>query len=540
MKKINKIIALLSAFAVTAGVFAGCGSKETTRTTTDGKSFTYWAVMDATASKSLKSYNEMMFFQEMEKHTGVHIDFIHPIEGSTGNEAFIAMLTGDKKPDMIEYWWELYSGGPQQALDDAVIISINDYIKEHAPNYYDYMEGEKGKEDGYAYRLEATTDDGSYYGFNVLNIGETKGFSGLYTRADLLKKWGMEVPETIDEWTAVFAKAKAEGFSKPYTGIADTLSFTSPSSHSFNTAYGVGKEFYVDDGKVVFAPFEKGYKEYVAQLAEWTKAGYIDTGFITNDSQKIEGNMTNGISMTAWGFVGSGIGKILPAAKAKDPKFDLVACPYPVAKKGEISEFQQMYNAASTRAIAISAECGNYEKAIEWCDYRYGEEGMELMLFGVEGDTYTVEEIDGEKRYIYTEKITDYASQGLNSITETLYKYMLPCNYPGYNQHRDYLNGYYQLEQQKDAIKTWNLSVEKAETHRLPSLGYSTEESREITDIKEVAEAALEVALCDIILGKKSIDTYDAAVKEAKANGYDRWIEIVQGAYDRHLQKLDK
>lgn len=538
MKKISKIIALLSALALIAAAFAGCGSKEKTTATTDGKSFTYWTVMDANTAKVHESYNDMMLYQELEKRTGVHIDFTHPIQGSTGQEAFIAMLSGEVIPDMIEYNWGSYTGGPQQALDDDVIIALNDYLEEYAPNYYDYMEGEKGKAEDYRYKLEATTDDGRYYGFNVLSIGETKGFLGIFTRADLLKKWGMDVPETIDEWTAVFAKAKSEGFAKPFTSTCGPLSFRSANSHTFNTAYGVGKDFYLEGEEVVFAPFQSGYKEYVAQLADWTKAGYLDTGFVTNDSAKIEGNMANDISIAAWGYIGSGIGKIMPAAQAKNPQFELVACPYPVATKGGKAEFQQVFAEATTLAIGITPSCGNIEKAVEWCDYIYSEEGSVLQIFGIEGDTYTTEEREDGIHYVYTDKIK-YPTE-FNSVSEALYHYMLPCNHPGLNQHPDYLEGYYPYQQQVDAVKTWNECAEYAKAHRLPTLSYTEEESREQIDIIEVAEPELEVAICDIILGKKTIDTYDAAIKKAKENGYDRYIEIAQGAYNRYVSKLDK
>lgn len=36
--------------------------------------------------------------------TGVHIDFIHPIAGSTGNEAFVTMISGSERPDIMEYY----------------------------------------------------------------------------------------------------------------------------------------------------------------------------------------------------------------------------------------------------------------------------------------------------------------------------------------------------------------------------------------------------------------------------------------------------
>ena len=539
MKKNLRLTALSVIVILALGLLSGCGeSSGSQQAQTDGKNFSFWCVMDGFSQASLKNYNEMLFYQKLEEATGVHIDFIHPIEGSTGNEAFIAMLTSEKMPDLIEYDWSDYSGGPGQALDDDVIISLNDYLEDHAPNYYDYMEGEKAKAHDYTWKLQATTEDGRYYGFNVLDIGTKQCANGIFVRADLLKKWGMEIPETIDEWSAVFAKAKAEGFSKPFTCILEYLNFTVDTHQSFNTAFDVGMGFYLEGDKVVFAPFQPGYKEYVAQMAEWTKLGYIDTGFVTNDGAKVESNLYNDVSIAACGFVGSAIGKILPAGQGKNPEFDLVGCPYPVPEKGGIAQFQHINPSATEVAISITPQCGNYEKAVEWCDFIYGKEGMEYQLFGVEGDTYTMVERDGEMHYQYTDKVVkNYEAEGLSSISESLYHYMLPTNHPGINQHPDYFYGYYELDRQKEAFRTWNIYSKYAIKHALPRLSYSTEESREITDIKEIAEAELEVAICDIILGKKSINTYDDAIKAAKANGYDRWIEIVQGSYDRFCAK---
>ena len=539
MKKLTKLIAAVSAVALIAGSIAGCSKNGgSDRVQTDGKNFTYWTIMQGESSVSLKSYNEMLMWQELEKRTGVHIDFIHPLEGSTGQEAFMTMVASSDKPDFIEYVWSVYTGGAQAAIDDGVIIALNDYLEDYAPNYYDYMEGEKGKAADYRYKLMATTEKGNYYGFNVLNVGDAKAFAGLYVRGDKLEEWNMARPETIDEWTALFAKAKAEGFSKPFTGVIDVFSFQSARTHSFNTAYNVGKDFYLEDDKVVFGPFQPGFKEYVAQLAEWRKAGYIDTGFVTNDNAKVEGNMANNISIASWGFIGGAMGKITPAAREKNPNFSLVACPAPAANKGEIPKFQMRYNEATATAVGISPECGNYEAAVAWYDYIYSEEGVALQVFGVEGDTYTVEEIDGEKHYVYTDKIINH--EGLDSMGTALYKYMLPANNPGYNQHADYLNGYYQYEEQREALEIWNRASDIAGSVVLPTLSYTEEELEENTTIKEIANPALEVAICDIILGKKSIDTYDDAVAEAKANGYDDYIANQQAAYDRYLAKLEK
>lgn len=539
MKKYLKLISLISILAIIAAAFAGCGGKEETKATTDGKSFTYWTVMNPTSANVLSDYSEMMMYQELEKRTGVHIDFIHPIQGSTGSEAFLTMLSGDTIPDMVEYNWTTYTGGAQQAIDDEVIISLNDYLEEHAPNYNNYMNGEKGKANGNLYKLQTATHKGQHYGFNVLNIGTSRIFNGICIREDMLKKWGMDMPETIDDWTAVFAKAKSEGFSKPLTGVNYDFSFTG-STAFFNTAFDVGKYYYIEGDKVVFSAFQKGFKEYIAQMAEWTKLGYIDTGFVTNDSAKVEGNLANSISIAAVGGVGGVIGKVVPAARAYNPEFSLVACPLPVSERGKTAEYRSMTGEAGPLAIAISTDCGNYEKAVEWCDYLYSDEGMVLHAFGIEGDTFTIEEIGGEKHYIYTDKILKPEISGLNSINDALYKYMLPANHPGLNQHPDYLNGWYELDEQKQAIAMWNdeEGIANAKAHFLPTLDYTEEEASEKTDIIEIAEPELEIAITDIILGRKSISSYDEAIKKAKDNGFDRVLEIMQAAYDRYLSKL--
>ena len=91
-------------------------------------------------------------------------------------------------------------------------------------------------------------------------------------------------------------------------------------------------------------------------------------------------------------------------------------------------------------AIAISTQCEDVEAAMKWSDYIYGEEGNLLHTFGVEGDTYTVEEIDGETHYVYTEKITKPETIGLKSVNEALFKFFRPANSPGLDQNPDYLN----------------------------------------------------------------------------------------------------
>lgn len=144
------------------------------------------------------------------------------------------------------------------------------------------MEGEKGKDNGYLYKAQTISDGGNYFGFGNLNIGTFRGFGGLYIRKDMLDKWGLDIPVTIDDWTLCLKTAKENGFKAPLTGASSLFSITG--ANMFNTAWKVGKSWYVDNDKIKFGPFQKAYKDYVAKMAEWMKAGYIDQDYITNAS----------------------------------------------------------------------------------------------------------------------------------------------------------------------------------------------------------------------------------------------------------------
>lgn len=531
------MMVLLLSISILAVNFTACKNNDIVPT---GDKYTYWATMSVTAAQTLTSYSELLMYQEMEKRTGVEVEFIHPATGSTGAEAFQILLASGDYPDMIEYSWSVYSGGPEQAIKDGVIISLNDYLEDYAPNYYDYLEGEKGKKNHYRYKAQSITNDGNYYGFRNMNVGEYRGFMGFYTRKDLLDKWGLDVPVTIDDWEELFETAKKNGIQYPLTGTQGLFNFKD--GDGFNTAYNVGKNFYLVGDKVKFGPFEKQYKEYIKKMSEWVKKGYVDVDYITNGSQELLGAMTNEKSIASMGYVGSAIGRILPAMEERNPEYDLVACPYPVMNEGDVPWFQEVQAEADDVTLCITVDCGEenenrYKEAIKWCDYVYSDEGNILKCFGVEGDTYKVEKgEDGKEHFVYTDKIlVNYEDYGAHAIDAALSHFMRPANSPGLNQHNDYLDGFYQYQQQRDALKIWNLYVDEAKLHKLPPLAYTAEEISEKANIEAVAYNDLEAAISNIILGKASIDTYDDAVKKAKNAGYKRILEIQQAAYDRYL-----
>ena len=146
MKKSSKILSLALCAILLVGTLSACGGEEKVHT---GDAFTYWVPFDNSVAQTLQGFGDLMMFKEMEKITGTKIEFLHPSPGSTGNEAFQVLLAAGEYPDMVEHWWSVYPGGGDQAVKDGIILRLNDYMEEYAPNYYDLMEGKKAEENGF-------------------------------------------------------------------------------------------------------------------------------------------------------------------------------------------------------------------------------------------------------------------------------------------------------------------------------------------------------------------------------------------------------
>ncbi len=534
MSKKFRILAFVLSLIMAIAVFTSCSDGKKMR---ESGKYTFWSKLWTSSAHTLTSYSDMMMYQEMSRRTGIDIEFLHPASGTTGSEAFQILLASGNYPDMIEHWWNEYAGGPDAAIEDKVIISLNDYIKDYAPNYYDYMEGEKGKAAGNAYRAQSKTIGGNYYGFRSLNIGDYKGVTGFMVRKDLLDKWGLDIPTTIDDWENLFKVAKKNGVKYPFTSARDDL-------HQFSTAWKTPLDFYIDGTTIKYGPFENEYKNYLSTMRKWMDSDYIDIDFVTNTGTEIDGALTSGRSIATFGYVGSRMGGILPAMAERDPNFDLVACPWPTLNEGDIPWFQGTTPASGEPTTAITVECGKndeqrYIDAIKWCDYFYSEEGAILKSFGIEGDTFTIEKgEDGKDHYVYTDKIYDHDKIGAKTVGNAIYHFMRPSSACGVNSLNDYLEGMYSYQQQKDALKIFNLYLDESEKHVMPPLQYTGDEVTVKANAEARAKDNLMAAIDNIVLGKQELNTFDKAINDAKKSGYNDILEVQQTAYDRYAELL--
>lgn len=487
---------------------------------------TYWVQMVSQVSATLKSYNEIEAYKELEKVTGVKVDFQHPPEGQQAKEQFNLMLTSDKLPDVIEYSWTSYPGGPEKAIKDGKIIRLNELIDQHAPNLKKVLEAHP------EWKKEIMTDEGSIYAFPFIRSHDRlKVFLGPTIRQDWLDKLNLEMPTTIDEWYAVLKAFKENDMNG--NGKADEIPLylakgDVDASTAFLGAFGINAGFYQEGGTVKYGPTDPRFKEFLTVMNKWYQEGLLDRDFATTDAKLLEAKITGGQIGAAVLYTGSGIGNYNTLMKDKDPNFHLVAAPYPVMNKGDKQIWGYKDFAYTGIGAAITTSNKNPVETVKWLDYAYSEEGTLLFNFGKEGVSYTME----NGKPVFKPEVLNNPS-GLPLIQSM-------------SQHnRATFSGPFMLDIRfdeqytisPDQLKSKEIWAEPTLELKLPRTTPNSEESSRYASIMNDINTFKDEMYLKFIMGQEPLDNFDKYVKTIEGMGLQEAIGIQQNALERYNQR---
>ena len=479
---------------------------------------TYWVELNALMAQTAQNLSDSPFGKALSEKTGVNIRYIHPPQGQV-NEQFSILMASNELPDIIEHNWYNFSGGPRKAIDEQVIIPINDIMDKYSPNFNKYL-NENPEID-----KMLKTDDGTYYAFPYIRGDEILLTSkGLMIREDWLNDLNLAVPETISEWHNVLTQFKEK---KGATAPLSLLGLGTYNAGAFSGAYGVSDDFFIDNGKVVYGPADYRYKDYLTTFAQWYKEGLLDSNIANVDSALLSANILNNSTGATLSFAGSGLGTYINTLKEKDAKASLVPAPYPSLNKGELparGHRELPYVGGSSAAITTS--CKNVELAARFLDYGYSEEGGMLFNFGIEGESYEL--VDGAAKY------TDLIMKNPDGLTisQAMIRYIKASSGGVFVQRKEYIEQYYALPQQKAALNIWAKHDEAS--HLLPRITFTSEESAEIANIMSNVGTFVNERTYQYVMGKEDLSTFEGYLDTLKNYGIDRAIEIYATALTRY------
>ena len=288
-----------------------------------------------------------------------------------------------------------------------------------------------------------------------------------------------------------------------------------------------------DGGTVKYGYAEEGYRQFLTEMNKWYEEGLLDRNIATIDSKGIDANVLNG-KTGASHYWKSSLRNVNIAGKDKDPDFSLVGVKFPVKEKGDIPRFGTKDAMIYYAGFAISQSSKNKELAMKFLDYGFSSEGRELMQFGIEGETYVIE--DGE--YKFTDLILNNP-EGY-SISEAKAIYVRNTeNIPllqGYDNLRAKYDTKDALPEIDETIARWKIN-DGSQVTISNSIAPGVELTSEYAKLQtEINTYASEMFL-KFILGDTPLDAFDAYLAELNKRGLPRYLEIAQDCLDRYMDR---
>ena len=489
------------------------------------KTITIWDGWFPFFSAFFESYADTLFFQEMEKRTGVHTEFTLVNAEQAGEQFNLMVASGDYR-DLMSDVSQNYVGGLDTAWEDEVIISIDDVIDDWMPNYKSVLHSNEKFID------DLTSDEGNIY--EIAIVREDPGFPdyGLVIRQDWLDDLGMERPETYDEYHDVLTAFKNEiGASAPMM-LSNCGSYQ---GNFFCSGFGVNgslvngsQPFYQVDGEIKYGPMEEGYKKYLSTMAQWYSEGLIYQDFYTHfesNTMPPDGLVTSD-QMGVFGCNNTDIAERYNSVTGTNEKLRLVAAYDPVEKKGDTIHFASDRSGEAGGGYCISTGCDDLETVGRWADYIYTEEGRILSNYGVEGETF---DYDDEGKPVLGDLILH------NEIMPTM---LAITKYTTFN-----------LVGVEDAYRMYaEFTPEQWESGEIWAMGdslYTIPQKVSMTTDESAAFAAVYSDIgtyvaehtLSVILGKENIDDlWDEYVKSIEDMDIATCIEQYQSAYNRYME----
>ena len=492
----------------------------------------FYMAMESGSEQTMATYDEHPAILTLEERTGLDITFIHPPAGDDGTY-FNTLVASMQYPDVwiTTGFGDYYPGGVEGAIDDGILANTNELIDQYG--YYYLQEAARWDE---AVTRNMKTDSGLWRlgaaNQRVPVLGQQH--SGLVMRKDWLEKYGLEVPTTVSEMTAVLTTLKENGVEVPFAA-QQYDSWYWAGSNMLSSAFGVfhyGFQLKDDYKTVTFSMLEPGYKDYISYLKGWMDAGLIDRDFVNRGEEDARKMVANGRSAMCW--IGNWTTQELTAlGKVEDPNFELVGITSlkPDDQPDFVNEFgDPIVNGTSGQTWVISATSSHQKEAMKCLDYLYSPEGIDLMVFGPEeweGNVIHTHNEDG------TRSFSDYILNNPNLEYNTIrYQYTIQALSSEYSSDMEAQQ--YNAPINAQCWEAWTTDLTNA--RRIPgTISLTAEESQTQVPIMNTIKTYILEKVTKIICGDDSIDNWEGYVETLHTYGIDDVIAIQQAAYDRYL-----
>lgn len=410
------------------------------------------------------------------------------------------------------------------------IVPVSDWVQ-YMPNYMKAVK-DWGMEEDLKAKLK---EDGKYYVLPGMWEIASGGYSYII-RKDVFEAAGVDVEGQQGNWTYEdFYEAMKKV--KAFTGSNYVISDQFKGESALNIAavqYGVtagwglanGLNFDFDAQQFVFADASDDFKDYLGYFNKLITDGIMDPESFTQEDDAAQAKFFKGDT-----YVISGVYQVLADFKSKMQVADseLYMITQPGGPKGKLQvETSRLENGImiSQNALDDLGEEGFIKmlRFIDW--FWYSNEGQTLSLWGVEGETYTLD-ADGNivlNPDIYYNGMNEGAAKQLNvdyGFAGGMFAY------GGSEQ----LKLSKMTEGEKDFVQRVQTT---RETRKLiPPIMATPEENEQMQLISTPLMDYVKTMTLKFITGQESFDNWDKYTAQVEANGSTRFTAMANDIFQK-------
>ncbi len=495
--------------------------------TGDNLEITYWYEMSPQVVAYLEDTNDDPTWQEIEKNTGVHVEFQTVSDGTA--EKFNIMISSGEACDVMVYGGNYYPGGLGSGVEDGVFMELTDVIDQYMPAYKAIRESSPD-----VMALTTLTDGKSIGGIYSMYHEPMAAGTGPIVRKDWLDKLGIDPTsiQTYDDYHNMLTAFKTE---MGATSAVYMPAVGCPMGNYLSAGYGIAAysdmggntvPFYQVNGEVQYGYTQAVYKDYLTMINQWYTEGLFNSDFVnnTNALQISPEDVTDGSTGLWWHM-----SQIMEEHQSQAVQEDFESCAIAdavmeVGDKTHLSSYST--SIVSNIHLCFSADCDNIEVAAKWVDYFFTEEGSIVASYGVEGLTFDYDE-NGEPHF--TDLIINNPDHGM-IVASNIYAIQ---NAVMYEYETRFYDGY--SESAKEAGNIWMSTLDTDDMYTIPEAVQITGE--DATTYSNVYADINTYALENIpkfIMGERSLDEFDDFVAQIEDLGIETCVQLWQKAYDAY------
>lgn len=468
-----------------------------------------------------------LLVQEIEKKTNVKLKLnAIPTDYETKRSA---LLASNDIPDAV--WCGLAE--IKQYAPMGMFLKLSDYEAD-MPNYSALINAEDRKESTKAMYL-----DGALYGFARLQNYRVPVSPAPMIRMDLLEKNNIPVPATYEELFDVFMKLK-EIYPDKYI-----LSSRQGTNYLIGQlAYPMGSggfPGFLKDNPMYYEPKTESYQcgpihenfkvvlEYLNRLYE---NKLLDPDYATNTEDLYKEKLSKGSLLFFYDNTSHAPTIFNPALREIDPDARLELLPVLKNSFGDTRAYTYQKDWLERNNVVINANVDRPNDVVRFFDWFYSEEGSLITNFGIEGETYVLEDGKPVIAPAMAEKFADTPKSGLPNA---IYKYI------GGGFSIDLYRDEHFMEECADEQfmtdgETLAKEIEDGKIDYMRDdmiMLFTNEEKDKLAAIQANVMTVFNGNIDKFITGVRPVSEFDAFVEELKAQGAEELEEIYNAAYAR-------